>query len=357
MEKVKYLCIIILFLLILSLIPGCEPTVKTEVLVLNAGSLVIPLAQVEEEYEKLHPDIDLRFEGHGSIQVVRHITEIGDAASVAMVADYSLLPLLMYPASLPDGDGFYADWHIRFATNRLGIAFTDESVYGDEITEDNWYEVLMRDDVNLGISDPRLDAVGYRSLMLIQLAEEYYGDGTLFERLISQNFSPPIYSEEDDFGVFQISIPELLEAKIERFYLRGFSVQLLSLLESHQIDYAFEYESVARQHNLHFLALPREIDLSLEAYQDIYAGVNVNIEFRRFETVNPVFSGLPIIYGITIPASAPYPEEAVDFLEFFLGPEGQQILSENYQPPLVPLETDNLDAMPERLRHLIPGGE
>jgi molybdate/tungstate transport system substrate-binding protein len=274
-----------------------------------------------------------------------------------MVADYSLLPLLMYPVPLPDGDGFYADWYIRFATNRLGIAFTDESAYGDQINEDNWYEILMRDDVNLGISDPRLDAVGYRSLILIQLAEAYYGDVTLFDRLISQNFSPPIYSEEDESGIFQIGIPELLETKKDRFYLRGFSVQLLSLLESHQIDYAFEYESVARQHNLHFLPLPQEIDLSLEEYQDIYAGVNVNIDFHRYETVNPVFPGLPIIYGITIPASAPEPEAAADFLEFFLGPEGQQILIDNYQPPLVPLETDNLDAMPEQLRYLITGGE
>ncbi len=349
--------LLILILLAAGLLPGCSREKEvTTLLVLHAGSLVIPFEQVEKEYEALHPEIDLQFEGHGSIQVVRHTTEIGDPADMAVVADYSLLPLLMYPAALPDGSGAYADWHIRFATNRLGIAYTDDSAHASEITDSNWYELLQRNDVNLGLSDPRLDAVGYRALMLIQLAENYYHENNLFEDLITKNFTPSVPSFEDANGVYQIRVPELLQANKDCIYLRGFSVQLLSLLEARQIDYAFEYESVARQHDLNWLPLPPEVDLSRESMADIYAGVQVTLDYHRYATVNPVFEGLPIVYGITIPKSAPHPEAAAAFLDYLLGPEGQRILRENYQPPLEPLETDNPDGVPEALRHLLPGG-
>ena len=339
---------------ILIVLSGCTSpaTRKTEVLILNAGSLVIPFAQVEKEYEKLHPDVDLRFEGHGSIQVVRHVTEIGDPADLAVVADHSLLPILMYGAPLPDGSGTYADWNIQFATNRLGIAFTDKSKYADEINDKNWYEVLARTDVNLGIADPRLDAVGYRSLMLLQLAELNYRDDSIFERLISKNFQQPIYSEEDE-GNFDITVPELLESTQKRIYLRGFSVQLLSLLESYQIDYCFEYESVAKQHGLRFLELPPEVDMSRAEFADLYGRVKVTIDFRRFKTVTPIFYGEPIIYGATIPKTAPHPQEAIRLLSFLIGPEGQRIMQENYQPPIVPPVADNPSAVPLQLRDLL----
>jgi molybdate/tungstate transport system substrate-binding protein len=125
---------------------------------------------------------------------------------------------------------------------------------------------------------------------------------------------------------------------------------LLSLLEAHQIDYAFEYESVAMQHGLKFLELPAEIDMSREELSELYHRVRVTIDFRRFKTVTPVFDGEPIIYGATIPASAPHPEEAIELLRFLIGPDGQRIMSENHHPPIVPARTDNFSALPVRLR-------
>jgi len=349
---VRHLCLL-LALISLIAIPGCgtAQNEKVELYVLNAGSLVIPLHQLEEEFERQYPDIDVRCEGHGSIQVVRHITEVGDLADIAMVADYSLLPTLMYPATMENGNNF-ADWYIQFATNKLGIAYTAESNYADEINADNWYDVLRREDVNLGFSDPRLDAVGYRSLMLLQLAEEYYEDDEIFNDLVTNNFNARIQSSQFE-GNYTIIVPELLETTIERIYLRGFSVQLLALLESHQIDYAFEYESVALQHGLKFIDLPDEIDLSQQGMAEHYGKVTVKLDYRRFQTVTPIFEGLPIIYGVTIPYSAPHPEEATQFIEFLLGEAGQEILRDNYQPPIVPVSLDNIQAMPQQLRSLL----
>jgi molybdate/tungstate transport system substrate-binding protein len=309
------------------------------------------MEQLEKEFELIYPDIDLRYEGHGSIQVVRHITEIGDLADIALVADYSLLPLLMYPATMENGKN-YASWHIQFASNQLGIAYTSESAYSEEITVDNWYEIFRKSDVNIGFSDPRLDAVGYRSLMLFQLAEIYYDDGLIFDDVIAANFNARIQSVKED-SIYVITVPELLESKNERMYLRGFSVQLLALLESHQIDYAFEYESVALQHGLKFLPLPDEINLSEERMADEYKRVTVTLDYQRYKTVTPVFEGLPIIYGVTIPANAPNQEEAELFVEFLLSEKGQRILADNHQPSIIPPRSDNPDLIPKRLSELV----
>jgi molybdate/tungstate transport system substrate-binding protein len=257
----------------------------------------------------------------------------------------------MYPAEMEDGRNF-ADWYIQFATNQLGVAYTPESAYADEINRQNWYEILRKSDVNLGFSDPRLDAVGYRSLMLLQLAEDYYRDNTIFDDVVMSNFNARIRSVKTD-GDYDIIVPELMESTSNRIYLRGFSVQLLALLESNQVDYAFEYESVARQHGLEFLELPDEINLSEGSLADNYARVTVKLDYHRYKTVTPIFEGLPIIYGVTIPYSAPQPEEAALFIEFLLGEEGRKILRENYQPPMSTPRTDNPPSVPDRLKQFL----
>ena len=342
--------------IIVAVVPmsGCgtsEDREEVQLHILLAGSMVIPFGELEEAFEQIHPYIDVLNEGHGSIQVIRHITEIYDEADLAVVADYSLLPMLMYPAQIPDGRGTYANWTISFASNRLGIAYTPDSLYADEINSDNWYQILSRDDVFFGFSDPRFDACGYRTLMLIQLAEDYYSSQGLFHNLVTSNFQAKIRISEAD-GVTTIKVPELFESTNKRIKLRGFSVQLLALLESHDIDYAFQYESVARQHGLEFLPLPGQIDLSSVDYASEYSKVRVELDYQRYASVNPEFQGQPIIYGITIPANAPHPEEAIEFIKFLLSSDGQQILADVSQPVMTPA-VDEAANLPAELSSII----
>ena len=148
MRRVVRFAIIGLILLPMLFIACSKEPVK--LYILEAGSLVIPFGEVEKEFERIHPDIDVLLEGHGSIQVIRHITEIHDEADLAAVADHSLIPMLMYPIQLPDDSDTYANWTISFATNHLGLAYTPESRYADEINADNWVEIVFRDDVTVG---------------------------------------------------------------------------------------------------------------------------------------------------------------------------------------------------------------
>jgi molybdate/tungstate transport system substrate-binding protein len=332
---------------------GGKPALR----VLFAGSLIIPFAKVEQEFEAVHPDIDVNMEGHGSIQAIRIVGDLHEQADVVITADYQLIPMLLYAAEDPDSGHIYSDWSAIFATNRMALAYSADSAFADEITADNWFDVINRDGVRLGMSDPRVDANGYRALMTVRLAEGFHSATDLFTRTFGGVFRVPIHLSETGGGTL-ISVPEILETKSNsHIVLRPYSVNLLPLLESGDIDYAFEYESVIRQHGLEYVSLPPEINLSDPAQAEKYGHVTVKLDFQRFASVKPEFVGEPIRYGATIPSNARHPQEAVRLLAFLLGPEGQRIMAENYQPMIVPALTDNYDALPEPLKALCaPGG-
>jgi molybdate/tungstate transport system substrate-binding protein len=325
---------------------------KTVVRVVHAGSLIVPFDKLEVEFEKLHPDVDLQLEGHGSIQAIRYVTELHHEADVLVVADYSLIPMMMYSTKIPGTEESYTDWYLKFATNSLGIAYTPSSQYADEITEDNWYEILARPGVSVGISDARFDACGYRAFMVCQLAELYYNDSTIFGELIGDAFVHPVTVSEDS-GVYTIQVPELLQPVGKEMVLRSSSVWLLALLDSGDADYAFEYQSVAEQHGLEFLKLPEGIDLGSADYADLYARVKIELAFQRFSSIEPEFIGEPIVYGATIPRNALHPDLAAEFVKFVISPKGQEILLECYQPAIVPAETDNWDNLPVQVKEVI----
>jgi molybdate/tungstate transport system substrate-binding protein len=351
----KKLYCLILACVLGSTLGACAPSTQeqTEMRVLLAGSLVIPFDQLESAFEAQHPGVDVLMEGHGSIQCIRHVSELGQLADVVAVADYALIPMLMYATHDPETGEPYASWTLQFATNQLGLAYTPQSAYADEINVDNWYDVVARPGVLLGLSDPRFDACGYRGLMATQMAEQYYGDDGIFDRVLSGRFIQRVRVQTQD-GVDTIYVPELLQPREQSgLATRGSSVRLLGLLESGDLDYAFEYESVSRQHDLEFLALPPEINLSDEAHQADYARVRVKLDYQRFASVDPEFEGKTISYGITIPTNAPHPDLAAELIQFLLGPEGQEIMAQNQHPMILPPVVDNKAALPDTLEALV----
>lgn len=332
---------------------GCERAARETLKVFVAGSLVVPFEALERSFEASNPDIDVQVEAHGSIQVIRHVTEIHDLIDVVVPADYRLIPMLMYPQTVPETGEPYATWLIQFASNKLVLAYTSQSLYADEIDDRNWFEIIARPEVKLGLSDPRFDAAGYRALMAVQLAEKVYADPIIFERIFLGKFKTPITVQKES-EISLIHVPELLEtADPSNILLRGGSVALLALLESGDLDYAFEYESVARQHGLSFVDLPSPLNLSDPANQQDYEAVKVLLDFQRFSSVTPEFQGEIITYGVTIPSNAPNPEGAAAFVAFMLGPEGHAIMEANAHPMLEPLVADQTASIPADLRAVL----
>lgn len=217
-------------------------------------------------------------------------------------------------------------------------------------------EVLARPDVRVGLSDPRFDAAGYRAFMSVALEQQRSQAYTYWPALFRDQFTRPVTLFMDD-RLATVTVPEVLETRPgSHIVLRGGSIQLLALLESGDVDYAWEYESVIRQHGLQMLALPDEVNLGSPAHEAGYGRVEVRLDFQRFASVKPVFRGERIGYGITIPASATHPAEAARFIAFLLGPEGRAIMEANHHPVFeVPLAS-GYEQMPAELQALCQPG-
>ena len=214
-------------------------------------------------------------------------------------ADYIIIDELLIPE--------YAGWNLGFATNEIVIAFTGKSRYRDEFGSSNWMEILMRNDVFFGRSDPDSDPCGYRTLLMLQLAEKHYG------------------------------IPGLKETfeKKDRLYIRPREIDLTALLEVGAIDYIFQYRSVAVQHGLEFIELPDEINLGNPLFADNYRTVSQDVIGNRpgeYITITGDF----IMYGITLLKDAPNRKEAERFLAFIAGEKGRQIILDTGQSPILP---------------------
>lgn len=285
--------------------------------IFHAGSLTVPVDELSKAFQKQYPNVTFETEAAGSRTTARKVSELGRQADLVMSADYTVIDNLL----IPD----FADWNVRFARNQMVIAYTDEAKFADEINSSNWYEVLPREGVVYGHSEPDADPCGYRTLMVWQLAEKHYGEPGLYEKLDGN------------------CPPENIRPK---------SVELIALLESGDMDYAFEYRSVAVQHGLNFVELPEEINLSMVEHADFYSQAEVELSGSEpGETI--MTQGKPIVYGVTMPSNAPSPELAVEFVKFLLGPEGQAIMEGQGQPPIVPPVTTTWDALPSELQGVV----
>jgi molybdate/tungstate transport system substrate-binding protein len=317
--------ILVLAILLMSTLGACgEPTpaptpapkLSGKLQIFNAGSLTVPLEQVNGEFNKLYPDVEILAEAAGSATTIRKVTELGKECGVIASADYALIPELMFPD--------YADWYLIFATNQMCLTYTDTSKFADEITSDNWYEILAREGVTYGRSDPDQDPCGYRTLMVWQLAEIHYNVPGLYDSL---------YGSPDDM-------------------MRPKSVDLIALLESGDLDYAFEYTSVAAQHNLKYVKLPPEINLADANFKDFYAQAVVEIAGSEPGTTITV-TGAPVVYGVTIPKNFPRMDIAIAWVDFLMGPEGVKIMEANGQPPVLPAQTNDVTKLPEVLKKYV----
>ncbi|RPJ52608.1 MAG: tungstate ABC transporter substrate-binding protein WtpA, partial [Methanobacteriota archaeon] len=205
-----------------------------------------------------------------------------------------------------------------FAGNEMVIAYTNESKGASEITGENWPEILRRPEVRIGISNPMLDAAGYRGLMVLMLADREPGNTGLFDAVIGQAFDPPLTIRSGN-STDRLVLPEILRPKSQKVAVRDGSIYLLSLLDTGGIDYAFEYRSVAEAHDLRWIALPSEIDLSDETYAVQYSSVQVQLGFQRFASIGSERTGRSIVYAVTVPANAPHAELAREFADFVVG--------------------------------------
>jgi molybdate/tungstate transport system substrate-binding protein len=228
-------------------------------------------------------------------------------------ADYSVIDEMLIPE--------YASWNIRFASNDIVIAYRPRSAYSSIIREDNWPDILLKDDVIIGRADPDADPCGYRTVFTARLAEEFYGRKGLADSILGK----------------------------DRDYIRPKEVDLIALIETGVIDYMFQYKSVAIQHGLNYLELPDEINLSSPDMKEHYASVSYMIPGDTPGSRSEI-RGDYICYSGTVLDNAPQKELAVKYFMFLLSEEGRRIFTESGQEPLTPVVTGDAAAMPPSLQ-------
>jgi molybdate/tungstate transport system substrate-binding protein len=292
----------------------CGNKEKQELLVLHAGSLSVPFKHMAEEFMKQNPDIIVRREAAGSRICARKITELNSQADVMASADSAVIQTLLIPE--------YADYCIDFTSNEMVIMYRKESRYSEEINSENWYEILLRDDVWYGHSDPDADPCGYRTILCWKLAEKHYRKPGLYKELVR-------------------NCPEK--------NIRPKEVDLLALLESGELDYIFIYRSVAEQHNGKSVLLPDEINLKSPEMNHLYQEVSVELSGKKpGETI--FRKGAPMVYGITVPKTAAHPELGVKFVSFVLSDKGKEVMAKSGQPEIIPPGIDCFKKLPQELR-------
>ncbi|MEO7217068.1 MAG: extracellular solute-binding protein [Gemmatimonadaceae bacterium] len=257
--------------------------------VFNAGALAIPLRQALDSFSRRNGAIPNQ-ESAGSIESVRKITDLGRNPDIIAVADTALFGTMLHGRL----DGPVA----VLGSSRLVLAYTSNSRFADSVTSDNWTDLTTRPGVQVGRSDPTLDPAGYRALMAMQLAERYYGQPGLAARL---------------------------KAAAPDADMRPKSADLTALLQTGNLDYAWEYESVARDLGLRFVSLPSAVDLGDPAMGAAYSKVSVQISRRTRLVVH----GAPIVFGVAALKTAPHPSTARAFITYLMSPEGRAILAAN----------------------------
>ncbi len=293
-------------LLALAVLAGCSRApVETDplsgrILVFCAGALALPMSKVKARYEALHPDRQVDIEPSGSRFALRKWIQLGRQADVVALADRHLITDEAMPK--------HASWCVMFAGNSMVIAFTDQAKHSVDMSTDTWMDVLSRPGVTVGRSDPDMDPCGYRALMVLKLADLYYpperGGGSIEKRVLAN--SPPRC-------------------------VRPKSVELASMLQSKQLDYAFMYRSSAVQHHIPFVALPPEIDLSDPKRDDSYARVSIQVSGKT-PSERVAYVARSIAFGVTVPREAPHRLAGEEFVAFMLGPEGRAAFDELGQP-------------------------
>jgi len=290
-----------------SLLPISAQTPQV-VIVDRAATLTLPF----DALAKSLPNLECRQRSAGSRFLLQSDVDLKQPVDVLALADVSLFEK---PVSLAQTTRF--PWWSIFAGNEIGIAYTAKSKAADQIDATSWPQILQQDGVQTAYADPESDPEGYNTVITWTLAESYYHLPGLAAKL---------------------------RASIPQKNIRGDSTQLLALLSAGEIDYAWEYRSVAEQHHLKFLRLPKEINLSDPSLAAGYKTACIDLHHAGQIQRQ---CGRPILYAVSIAADAPHPEAAAQFVQALYGDAGRNALQSAFQQPLPAQIGGNASAAPD----------
>ncbi len=323
-------CLASLFLLVLisacgttstgsSTTPTAKP--KGNVSVLYAGSLVnIMEHQIGPAYDKA-TGYTFQGEGKGSTALAAEIKGKLRIPDIFISADPKVNTTLMGAAN-----GNYVSWYVTLARTELVIGYNPHSHFAADFQaaangSKAWYQVLEEPGMRLGRTDPELDPKGVSTILMFDLAQQYYNQPGLEQKVLgSDENSSQVFAEEE----------------------------LIARLTSGQLDAGIFYLNEAKAAKVPYITLPDQINLGNPAMAPTYATVH-----WTDPKTSKVHNGAPIIYTITIPGTSKNMAGAIAFMSFMLSSPGQSILaSDGVLSTPIKLSGDR-SAIPQQLRSYV----
>jgi molybdate/tungstate transport system substrate-binding protein len=282
----------------------------TTLLVDAAGTLQVPFNSIVNNVVRTqYPGLSYNYIFEGSRLAKNEITEANKSFDIFASADYRIIPNDLIPN--------YASWYIVFASNAMTVMYTNQSKYAGEITPTNWYQVITRPGVIVGVSNKDTDPSGSQAIFMVQLASLLYYSNASY-----------LY---DQLYVTKAAKHELVIVPTE--------TTLDAQLETGAVDYVLTYSSEAISHKLPYLNLDPKVNLSNITLSSWYSQANVTISGK-------VTKGAPILYDLTIPSNSPDPTMGAAFIKALFTAQGQAILKSSGLTPLNPVYVYNQSNVP-----------
>ena len=283
---------------------------STTLLIDAAGTLHVPFNSiVANVLRPQYPTLSYNYIFEGSRLAANEITQANKSFDIYASADYRIIPEQLVPT--------YASWYIVFATNAMTVMYTNQSKYASQITPANWYQVITRPGVIVGVSNKDTDPSGEQAIFMVELAGLlYYGNSSY------------IY---DQLYVTKAANHELIVVPTE--------TTLDAQLETGAVDYVLTYSSEAISHKLQYLNLDPKVNLSNLTLANWYSQANVTVNGQPTK-------GDAILYDLTIPNNSPDPTIAAAFVKSVFSAQGQEILHSSGIQPLSTVYVYNQPAVP-----------
>jgi len=223
-------------------------------------------------------------------------------------------------------NGNYVSWYMTLAKTQLVLGYSPKSKYAADFQAaangtKPWYQVLEESGVRIGRTDPLLDPKGYNTLFMFQLAQQYYHQIGLAQKILG--------NDENTSQIF----PE---------------EELVARLGSGQLDAGIFYLNEVKQQNLPYITLPSQINLGDPSLASTYAQAS-----WTNPTTRKVTKGAPIVYTITIPSTSKNKSGAIAFVNFLLSSQGQSILSGNGVLSTPVTASGDKAAIPQQLQQYV----
>lgn len=240
-------------------------------------------------------------------KAAKEVKDYGMFIDMVISADYTIIDKLLV------GNKF-ADWNMLFAKNEMVLGYTKNSKYAGSVNKNNWYKTILKSDVKFGMSSADDEPCGYRTMMVLSLAEKLYGVKGFKKDVMKKAYT---------------------ERKSDK--------DIVGFLTSGKVDYIITYKSYAVEKGFRYIELPKEVNLFSARYTD-----HVQVENKNIDMDLKKIEAACIFYSLTIPSTVQHREEAVKFAKYIVSNEAAKIMEKHgffvTCNPMVTGSGDKLDA-------------